>query len=89
MSVRTGEYVCDDFVSKPRFKAGTLGKFLVVPAAFLCLALPSASIEDRRLEYYSVLFFPFALLATCVIAAFGRKMLFCIRVNPTPETFNG
>ena len=75
------QHICDDFASK-RVKSGVLGLFFILLAAGLCWALPGSTIGSRRIDYYSIIFFPVAPLATCVFAAFGWKMLFAERPNP-------
>lgn len=82
---RSVQYIWDDYASNPAIKAGVLGLFFVVLAAVLCWVLPGVGMESRRIEYYSVVFFPVAPLVTCLFAAVGCKMLFADRPNPAPE----
>lgn len=78
MWARSVQYVFEDFASNPTVKLGGLGLFLVVLAALLCWALLAATIEQRRLEFYSFCL-PVAPFATCMFAAVGWQMLFAGR----------
>ena len=86
MWARSIQYVCDDFASTPKSKSGRLGLAFLFLAALICWYLPNASLEARRIGYYSLVFFPVAPLATCVFAAVGWRMLFADRPDPAPET---